>query len=44
MHPDTETDDDNRTPTSFDDRHGTTILTAVLATLFLLICIVQVAS
>ena len=41
MHPDTENHEEKRT--SFGDRHGTTILTAVLATLFLLVCIVQVA-
>ena len=43
MHPDTENHDDNRTTSSFGDRHGTTILTAVLATLFILVCVVQVA-
>lgn len=43
MHPDTENHDDNRNPSTFGDRHGTTILTAVLATLFILVCIVQVA-
>lgn len=43
MHPDTENHDDNRPRSSFGDRHGTTILTAVLAALFILVCIVQVA-
>lgn len=41
MHPDTQNHDDKRT--SFRDRHGTTILTAVLAFLFILVCTIQVA-
>ncbi len=43
MHSNTEKDDDKRTTPSFGDRHGTTILTSVLATLFLLVCVIQVA-
>jgi hypothetical protein len=43
MHPDPENFDDKRTPSTFGERHGTTILTAVLATLFILVCVVQAA-
>jgi hypothetical protein len=43
MSTETDRDENSSEPTTFGQRHGVTIMTVVLAALFILVCTIQVA-